>query len=137
MSEFHIVETEFKDEECLVGALQDVGYTPEVNKEQVKLNGYNGRGAQPKAHIVVRKGQFNGYGDAGFERVEGGNFKLHVDDYDYGRNNDKVKVKKVTQMYAARVLEKEIKGRSNFSLTSRKTNKEGEIKIKARVRVFR
>jgi len=137
MSEFHVVETEFKDEGCLVGALEDVGYTPEVHEKEVKLNGYSGRGAQPKAHIVVRKGQFSGYGDAGFERVEGGNFKLHVDDYDYGRGKDKVKVKKVTQMYAARVLEKEIKGKSNFSLLGRKTNKEGEIKIRARVRVFR
>ena len=99
ISEFHVVETEFKDEECLIGALQDVGYTPEVHEKEVKLNGYNGRGKQPKAHIVVRKGQFGGYGDAGFERVADGNFKLHADDYDYGRGRaDKVKVKKVTQM---------------------------------------
>lgn len=127
------METEFKDEECLVGALQDVGYKTEVHDEQVKLNGYNGRGVQPKAHIVVRKGQFNGYGDAGFERVKGG-FKLHVDDYDYGRRGaDKLKMGKVKQLYSARVIEKTVRRTSKFTLLGRqKENEKGEIKIRVR-----
>ena len=131
MSEFHVVETEINDEECLVGALQDVGYQTEVHDEQVKLNGYSGSGAQPKAHIVVRKGQFGGYGDAGFERVDGG-FKLHVDDYDYGRRgNDKLKMKRVKQLYSARVIEKVVRTRSRYTLLGRK-EVDGEIKIRVR-----
>ena len=133
ISEFHVIETEFTDEECLVGALQDVGYTPEVHDTEVNLNGHVGSGTTPKAHIVIRKGQFGGCGDAGFERVGGGGFKLHADDYDYGRRGyDKLKLTKVKQNYAARVIEKTVRKTSKYSLLSRRTNNEGEIKIRVR-----
>ena len=131
MSEFHIVDCDFKDEECLVGALRDMDYTVEVHDEQVNLNGYAGSGIAPKAHIVVRKNQFRGYGDAGFERVDDG-FKLHVDDYDYGRNGaDKIKMGRVKQLYSARVIEKTVRRASKYTLLNRK-EKDGEIKIRVR-----
>ncbi len=133
MSEFHVVETEFIDEECLIGALKEMGLNPEVHEEQVKLNGYSGRGAQPKAHIVVRKNQFNGYGDCGFERKAGGGFDLHADDYDYGRRGtDKLKMAKIKQVYSANVIEKTVRKTSKYTLLSRKKNKNGEIKIRVR-----
>lgn len=132
ISEFHVVETEFKDEECLIGALKEMGFNPEVHEEQVKLNGYSGRGAQPKAHIVIRKSQFGGYGDAGFERVAGG-FRLHADDYDYGRGrSDKLKMGKIKQAYSANVIEKTVRKTSKYTLLSRRKNKDGEIKIRVR-----
>ena len=30
MSEYHVVDVEFKDETCLVDALKEMGYQPEV-----------------------------------------------------------------------------------------------------------
>ncbi len=109
-----------------------MGFNAEVHEEQVKLNGYSGRGAQPKAHIVVRKNQFNGYGDAGFERVKEGGFRLHVDDYDHGRRSDKLKMAKIKQVYSANIIEKTVRKTSKFTLLSRRKNKNGEIKIRVR-----
>ena len=95
------------------------------------MNGYVGSGAAPKAHVVVRKRQFGGMGDAGFERVKGG-FRLHADDYDYNnKSRDKLKMGRLKQLYSARVITKTVKGSSKYRLTNRQ-EKNGEIKIRVR-----
>ena len=43
MSRYHEFESQFKDEQCLVEALNEQGYkTVEVHKEPVSLIGYHG-----------------------------------------------------------------------------------------------
>lgn len=131
ISEYHVVEVEFKDEECLIETLKEMGYKPEVFNEGTTITGYLAS-TKRKAHIVVRKSQFNGYGDLGFERSKDG-YKLHVDDYDYGHSGktDKIKMSRMKQVYAGRVIQKAIRRTSKFSFVSRK-EVDGNIKIRVR-----
>ena len=130
MSEYHVVDVEFKDEECLVGALKEMGYQPEVFENGTTVSNSYSK-TSPKCHVVVRKNQFSGYGDMGFERVSGG-FKLHIDDYDYGKGKrDKIKMSRLKQVYASSVIQKSIRKTSKFSFVS-KSEKDGNIKIKVR-----
>jgi Protein of unknown function (DUF1257) len=94
MSEYHSTTTKFNDEECLVNALVESGYTRdqiEVHKEPVQLFDYVGRATHymdkngDKANIIVRR-QNIGYGsanDLGF-RWNGKTYDAIVSEYDSG-----------------------------------------------------
>ena len=109
-----------------MGSLKDLGYNPEVSEEGITLeNSYSK--IKPKAHIRVKKSEFGGYGDLGFERLKGGGFKCHIDDSD----SRKIKINKIKQYYASRVIQKSVRKNSRFALVSKK-EVEGEIKIRVR-----
>ena len=130
MSEYHVVEVEFKDEECLIEALTTMGLKPEVHENGTVITSGYAR-TKPKAHIVVRRSQFSGFGDLGFERIQNG-FKMHVDDYDYRENGrDKIGMRKLKQCYAESTVKKVVRRTSRYSLVSRQ-EKEGKIKLKVR-----
>ncbi len=127
MSQFTTIDVNFKDEECLIGAIEDLGYTVERHEgEGVTLDNSYSK-VKPKAHIIIRRKNFSGYGDVGFERVKGKNFRCHIDDSD----SRKVKINKIKQYYASRVIQKTVRRNSRFSLVSKK-EVEGEIKIRVR-----
>lgn len=130
MSEYHVIDVEFKDEQCLIETLKEMGLNPEVHENGTTItSGYSS--VKPKAHIVVRRKAFGGYGDVGFERIKDG-FKLHVDDYDYGRGGrDKIKMARMKQVYGSKVIEKAVRRTSKFSFMSKK-EENGNIKIKVR-----
>ena len=128
ISQFTTIDVNFKDSECLVDALKDLGYHPEIHEgEGVTLeNSYSK--IKPKAHIRVKKSEFQGYGDLGFEKIKGKNsFRCHIDDSD----SRKIKINKIKQYYASRVIQKTVRRNSRFSLVSKK-EVEGEIKIRVR-----
>lgn len=132
MSEFIVMDVQFNDEECLVGALKEVGFVPEVHNEAVELNNSYSSNL-PKAHVVVRKGQFGGFADAGFERNKQGGFNLHCDNYDYapGTIKDKLKMSRIKQFYAANIIKKQVRKTSKYSFISQQED-EGNIKIRIR-----
>lgn len=66
MSHYTEVETSFKDCDCLVKALQDLGYHPEVGKD-LPLYGFQGDRRSQTADIVVRRREVGGAAnDAGW-----------------------------------------------------------------------
>lgn len=105
---------------------KDLGYEVEVHEgEGVPLeNSYSK--IKPKANIIIKRKIFGGYGDLGFSRTKTG-FKCHIDDSD----SRKVKINKIKQYYASRVIQKTVRRNSRFSLVSKK-EVEGEIKIRVR-----
>ena len=131
MSEWKTVDVEFKDEDCLIAALKEVGFHPEVHeKETVMENSYSKK--EVKAHIIVRKKDFAGYGDLGFEKVNG-KYVCHVDDTDHrAHGTSKTKLGRITQLYSSLVIQKQVKKSSRFSMISKKENENGEIKIRVR-----
>ena len=131
MSEFKIIDVRFHDEKVLIKSLKDLGYRVQVCKEAKTLtNSYSQK--KPKAHIVVSKGQFNGYGDIGFERTKKG-FVMHADDYDYGSHGNRFKFKKLNVTYSENKLKKVVNSSSRYSIFSRKENKKGQVEIHLRV----
>ena len=90
MSAYRNYETEFKDKECLVGALQDVGYGIVENHNQAAiLVDYHGQPRPEKAEIVVRR-KYVDYSanDLGFARQPDGTYKAIISDYDRHKHND-------------------------------------------------
>ena len=67
MSFFRTMETQFEDQGCLTGALEDIGLKDKftVHQTKQKLGGY-GRG---EAEIVIKRQAFGNHYEAGFAQV--------------------------------------------------------------------
>ena len=89
MSRYNTVATEFKDEECLVQALHDVGYADvEVHAMPTNLYGYHADMRQQKAHIIVRRKHISqSANDLGFLRNTDGSYSQIVSDFDQGKHD--------------------------------------------------
>jgi hypothetical protein len=130
MSEYHIVETEFKDQKCLIETLQEMGYHPEVHNSPQNLFGYQGDRRKQKAHIIIRRNEVGfASNDVGFERVNG-KFLCHASAYDYDWREGE-KIKKFRKMYTEKSILKVVRSQSKYSLTKRE-EKDGKIKIRLR-----
>jgi Protein of unknown function (DUF1257) len=55
MSHFRAVKTVYKDQSCLIAALQDLGFLPDIYDEPQHLYGYRGDRRPEKAEIIVRR----------------------------------------------------------------------------------
>jgi hypothetical protein len=89
MSRYNTVATEYKDGECLVEALHDMGYAEvEVNEVPQNLVGYHGDLRQQKAHIIVRRRHISASAnDLGFLRNQDGSYSQIVSDFDRGKHD--------------------------------------------------
>ncbi len=88
MSAYITLATPMTDQECLLEALDELGFGAdkvEVHPEGTALVGYEGQRRQQKAHVVIRR-QYVGSAsnDIGFERTTTG-FRAHVSGYDHPR----------------------------------------------------
>jgi len=131
LSEFHIIESEFIDKDCLIDSLTSLGYQPEVHEEAVPLHGYQGDVRKQKAHIIIPKKQVgSASNDVGFFK-EGQKYKVIASEYDrLWRAGSKIN--KLKQVYGEKVIMKGVRQNSKFSFVSRKENEKGEIKIRVR-----
>ena len=132
ISEYHIVENNFKDEPVLIQTLKEMGYQPEVHKNAKNLYGYQGKIRDQKANIIIPRKQVGGASnDVGFERVKKG-FVLHASEYDRAwRNGDKIKT--LNKTYMENKLRKEVNMTTKFNILSRKDREDGKIEIHLRI----
>lgn len=129
MSQYHVIEVIFHDQGILVQSLNEIGYDVEVYNEGVEV----GRGfSRKKCHLVVRKNQFGGFGDVGFERTSEG-YVMHADDYDAGRYGSRFKLKDLNKKYVENKLKRYVNTVSNCSIFSRTENEKGQVEIHLRV----
>jgi Protein of unknown function (DUF1257) len=91
MSRYNTIATEYKDSECLVEALGDMGYHDvEVHEEATNLYGYHGDMRQQKAHVIVRRKHISqSANDLGFLRNADGSYSQIVSDFDRGKHDAK------------------------------------------------
>ena len=132
ISEYHKISIVLKDKGILVESLQEMGYIPEVHDTAVSINGYGGSKIDNTAHIVVRKGQFGGFGDIGFEKIDDG-YVMHADDYDYGSHGKKFNLETLNKTYMEKKLKKYVNSTSMYNIASRRENNKGQIEIQLRV----
>jgi len=88
MSAYASLETQYKDRECLVAALGDMGYNDvEVHEDAQSLVGYHGDTRTQKANVIVRR-KFVGQAanDIGWE-LQNGSYVQHISQYDSGKHN--------------------------------------------------
>jgi hypothetical protein len=108
MSAYATLETVYKDRECLVQALADMGYKDvEVHDEAQNLVGYHGDTRAEKANVIVRR-KFVGSAanDIGFVKDETGKYKAIISRFDSGKHNTKW-LDGLKKNYTERVVSKE------------------------------
>jgi len=131
MSEYHEVVLEVSDRDCIVDALKDLGFEPEVHEEAVPLVGYQGDKRAQKAHIVLPKAQVGGASnDIGFEKVNG-KYVLRISSFDIGCK--RFKEKEFVKNYKKHTVLKKIKRKRMFKKKSVTTTKDGKIVIRLKV----
>ncbi|MEH2386798.1 MAG: DUF1257 domain-containing protein [Nostoc sp.] len=59
MSHFSQIAVKFKDQSCLIEALQRLGFYPQIHDKAVNLYGYEGDKREQLAHIVVPRNQIS------------------------------------------------------------------------------
>lgn len=91
MSRYNTLQTEYRDRECLVEALGDMGYTEvEVHDIAQNLYGYHSDMRQQKANVIVRRKHISASAnDLGFLQNADGSFSQIVSDFDQGKHNAK------------------------------------------------
>ena len=84
MSKYNRQRSQYNDRDCLVAALNEVGYTDvEVYDESVSLYGYRGDVRPEKANVIVRRKHIStAANDLGFVRESDGTYSVIVSDYD-------------------------------------------------------
>ena len=132
MSEFHVIEVCFKDEEVLIKSLKEMGYKPIVYKEAVHLHGYRGDERQQKAHVVIPKSQVGSLSnDVGFERVKNG-FIMHASEYDRIWRTG-ARIKTLNKKYATNTVKKYAGSIAKCNVLSCTEREDGQTEIHLRV----
>ncbi|MCC5640993.1 DUF1257 domain-containing protein [Nostoc sp. CHAB 5844] len=82
MSHFSKILVKFKDQSCLVEALQRFGFYPQIHDKPVNLFGYRGDKREQTAHIVVPRHQIShASNDLGFY-WNGSEYECFISEYD-------------------------------------------------------
>lgn len=82
MSHFSQIAVKFKDQSCLVEALQRLGFYPQIHDKPVNLYGYQGDKREQVAHIVVPRNQISSLSnDLGFH-WNGFDYECLISEYD-------------------------------------------------------
>lgn|SRR4030043_1275797 len=131
MSHYCEMNVELNDPDCLVKALESLGFLGKVEVHQIaqSLYGYRGDVRQQKAHIIIRRKYVgSSSNDIGFERQLDGTYKAYISEYD--RNslgyNDKW-LKKLKQAYTVEKTTKEAK-KQGWSITKTKDSS-GKVRL--------
>lgn len=129
MSKFIVVKEQFKDKECLLNALKELGFKEiEDCPEARTLYGYRGDQREEKAHIIIRRkhvGRLSN--DIGFVKTASG-YDMIVSEYDQPDS----RLHNLSQTYGLMKMKKEIKMKG-YSLVSQ--NKDNKNRIKLRIRI--
>ncbi len=133
MSEYNVVQLDWKDPGCLKGALKELGYVYEDHKQAQHLHGFQGDERSQMANIIVRrgagKGNFGGSSnDLGFLKKADGTYEMIISKFDVGARSKRMS--QLKQLYGKHVALKQLK---KLGCKSIKTtiDKDGRLKIRA------
>src|SRR5271170_265153 len=127
MSAYNEIETQFSDQGCLVEALKEMGYQPQVSEKPQNLEGYHGDRRQQTAEIVIPRRQVGGASnDVGFKKNADGTFTAIISDYDKSTHFGLKKQTELKAKYAEKMSMKQAKANGlKFVGKKTTTNKEG------------
>lgn len=127
MSAYNEVSTVYSDGDCLVEALKEQGYQPQVSEKAQQLEGYQGDARKQTAEIIIPRRQVGGASnDVGFKKNADGTYTLLVSDYDSGSNFNKKKQAELKRLYVEKKAIKQAK-KNGLKFVGKKqaTNKQG------------
>ena len=110
MSEYNEISTQYTDQDCLVEALHEMGYHPQVSEKPQHLEGYHGDERQQTAEIVIKRREVGGASnDVGFRKNLDGTYTAIISDYDRGSNFGVKKQTELKRIYAEKMAIKQAK----------------------------
>lgn len=132
ISKYTVIETEFKDPDCLVQALIEIGYTATKQHEKAQhLVGYLGDTRDQTAEIVIPRATKGGLGsssnDLGFKRQANGAYKALISEFDLGQVGRDF-IPKLSRTYAE-INTKKTALIQGLRFVQKTTNELGEIQL--------
>lgn len=101
MSAYHEYETVLTDQDCLVTALKEMGYNPNVYEIPQQLQGYHGDLRKQVANVIIPRSQVGGASnDVGYLKGADGRFKAIISEFDGHGNFGVHKQNALAQQYA-------------------------------------
>ncbi len=133
MSEYTVVELEFKDDGALKQVIKNLGYEFETHEEAQTLFDYRGKARPEKAHIIIRrKNVSSAANDIGFVK-KNGKYEMIISEYDRGHAKTKENfMQKLNQEYSQVVTKKQIQ-KMGMIVKHQTVDNQGRIKIKVQV----
>jgi hypothetical protein len=119
----------YSDQQCLVEALKEMGYHPQVSEKPQHLEGYHGDKRTQTAEIIIPRKQVGGASnDVGFKRNADGTFTAIISDYDKSSNFNMAKQKELKRLYTEKHAMKQAKANGlkfvgKKTVTDQKTGK--------------
>lgn len=131
MSEYTVVQLQINDPGCLKETLKELGYPFVEHQEAQRLEGYQGDKRDQRAHIIVqRQNVGTASNDVGFLKKSDGTWDLIISEFDRRSGTQAENfMKKFNHVYAKQRCLKEIH-KKGWTVTSKKTTKDGKLKIK-------
>lgn len=129
MSHYSTIETEFRDEACLIQTLEELepGWVIERHSLPVPLYGFRGDLRPERAHLVIRRNYVGpSSNDIGFIK-EGNSYGAIVSDFDRTRHGSEW-LGRLTQLYAKNKVLKQMK-MSGWRLGGQTTKSDGTIRL--------
>lgn len=128
MSAYNEIQTQFSDQGCLVEALKEMGYHPQVNEKAQNLEGFHGDKRQQTAEIIIPRKQVGGASnDVGFKKNADGTYTAIISDYDKGSCFGKKKQDQLKALYAEKHAIKQAKANGlKFMGKKQITDKQGK-----------
>ena len=123
-------EVAFKDRELLIAALEEIGCKEIKQGKELELGRYYTDQLQQTVEIVIPRGRIgNDYGDIGFERTAGGDYRPIMDDLDRRRALNGGFITRLRAAYHELVVKKVA---ARLRGTVHRTVEGGVVKIKVR-----
>jgi Protein of unknown function (DUF1257) len=130
VSHFTTLHTQITDQDSLVAALSDIGFSEvEVHSEPQALQGYMGDRRRQRAHVIIRR-QFVGSAsnDIGFERQGDGNYRAWISEFDRGHGYNAEWVGRVTARHAYHVTQKTLVNQG-FNVVQEQRAEDGSVRM--------
>lgn len=134
MSEYAVVQLAINDQDCLVKALEEMGYKCEVHDAPQPLIGWLGDTRSQKANIIVRrKSIHSASNDIGFLKTANGNYEMIISDFDRHAAHSKNFTEKLNQIYSKhRVIDRA--RQMGYTVTSQSVEQDGRLRIRLMTR---
>lgn len=134
ISEYCVVQLQMNDADCIVKALQELGYPAEVHDSAQNLIGWHGDTREQKANIIVRRKHINSASnDIGFLKKSDGSYEMIISEFDKSATHSKKFTQELAQLYGKHKTLKQAAS-MGYMVRSQGMDSEGRLKIRIQTR---
>lgn len=134
MSEYIVLQLQMNDDDCIVKALQELGYPAEVHDSPQNLVGWHGDKRKQKANIIVRRKDVgSASNDVGFLRKSDGSYEMIISEFDKHASHSKKFTQDLLQLYGKHKTLKQA-AQMGYMVRSQSVDNDGRLKIRIQTR---